>query len=195
MRRLTLASIATLAGLTIATAGASQDWPQWRGPARDGVAPSFKVPATWPEKLTPRWKVDVGLGYATPLLVGNRIYMFTRQDAAEVMTALAPSSGRVIWRTSYPAPFKMNPATAHHGEGPKATPTYDSGRLFTLGITGIVTAFDAATGKQLWQRPADPVEPLYHTGQSPVVDGNLVIVHGRRPRQRRAHGIRRCHRS
>ena len=59
-----------------------------------------------------------------------------------------------------------------HGAGPKSTPTFANGRLFTLGMTNIVTAFDAATGKQLWQKPAPPAQPLYHTAMSPLVDGN-----------------------
>ena len=71
----------------------------------------------------------------------------------------------------------MNPATAPHGPGPKSTPTFADNRLFTLGISGIVTAFDAASGKQIWQKTADPVEPLYHTAMSPLVDGNQVILH------------------
>ena len=58
------------------------------------------------------------------------------------------------------------------------TYAYDAnGRLFTLGISGIVTAFDAATGKQLWQKPAPPVEPLFHTAQSALVDRGAVILH------------------
>jgi outer membrane protein assembly factor BamB len=127
--------------------------------------------------LTKRWNVDVGTGYATPILIGSRLYVFTRPSENEVMTAFDASSAKVLWRTSYPAPFKMNPATAPHGPGPKSTPTFANNRLFTLGISGIVTAFDATTGKQIWQRPAGPVEPLYHTGQSPLVVGNLVILH------------------
>jgi outer membrane protein assembly factor BamB len=71
----------------------------------------------------------------------------------------------------------MNPATARHRAGPKSTPTFADGRLFTLGMSGIVTAFDAETGRQLWQKPAPPVEPLYHTAMSPVVEGDLMIVH------------------
>lgn len=93
------------------------------------------------------------------------------------MLALEASSGRTIWRTAYPALFKMNPATKAHGEGPKSTPLFHGGRLFTLGISGIVSAFDATTGKVLWQRPASPVEPLYHTAQSPIAVGDLVILH------------------
>jgi outer membrane protein assembly factor BamB len=127
--------------------------------------------------LTKRWQVDVGTGYATPLVVGDRVYTFTRQGDEEVMTALDARSAKVLWRTSYAAAFKMNPATAPHGPGPKSTPTFASNRLFTLGISGIVTAFDAESGRRIWQKPAAPVEPLYHTGMSPLVDGNLVIFH------------------
>jgi outer membrane protein assembly factor BamB len=179
--RLTHAALAGFAivGLTAAVAGQNRapDWPQWRGPNRDGTLPGFSEPSSWPERLTQRWKIDVGTGYATPIVVGNRVYAFTRQQENEVMRAIDADTGKVVWETSYPAPFKMNPATARHGPGPKSTPTYANGRLFTLGMSGIVTAFDAATGKQLWQKPAPPVEPLFHTAQSALVDHDVVILH------------------
>jgi len=156
---------------------AAQDWPQWRGQNRDGAIDSFRAPAEWPNTLTRQWNVDVGTGYATPLLVGDRVYVFTRQGENEVMTALDAASAEVIWRTSYPAPFTMNSATVRHGPGPKSTPVFSGNRLFTLGMTGMVTAFDAETGARIWQTPAPPVEPTYHTAMSPVVEGDLVIVH------------------
>ena len=169
--------IAILGLTALAPVAAGQDWPQWRGPNRDGAVTSFSAPTSWPEGLTEQWKVDVGLGYATPLLVGDRIYMYTRQGEDEVMMALDTGSGEVIWRTSYPAPFDMNPATSRHRAGPKSTPAFADGRLFTLGMSGIVTAFSAETGRQLWQNPAPPVHPLFHTAMSPVVEGDLIIVH------------------
>jgi outer membrane protein assembly factor BamB len=156
---------------------AAQDWPQWRGPGRDGAITAFREPTAWPKTLIRRWQVEIGLGYATPLVSGERVYAFTRQKEEEVMTALDSRSAKVIWRTSYPAPFKMNPAAAPHGPGPKSTPTLADDRIFTLGMSGIVTAFDAVTGKQIWQKPSPPVEPLYHTAMSPLVDGANVIVH------------------
>ena len=58
---------------------ASSDWPQWRGPNRDGSAPSFVAPKAWPEALNKRWQVEVGLGYASPVLIGNRVYIFSRR--------------------------------------------------------------------------------------------------------------------
>ncbi len=179
MTRHTLARIAILAGLTaLAPVAAGQNWSQWRGPNRDGAVTFFDEPASWPAELTEQWKVDVGLGYATPLLVGDRIYMYTRQGDEEVMLALDADSGDVIWRAGYPARFRMNPAaTSRHGAGPKSTPAFADGRLFTMGMSGIVTAFDAETGRQLWQKPAPPVQPLFHTAMSPIVDGALVIIH------------------
>ena len=166
----------TLTGVVVAQSGGA-DWPQWRGPNRDGTLTMFAEPRSWPEQLTQKWKIEVGTGYATPIVVRNRVYAFSRQQENEVMRAIDADTGKIIWETSYPASFKMNPATARHGPGPKSTPTYANGRLFTLGISGIVTAFDAATGKQLWQKPAGPIEPMYHTAQSALVDHGMVILH------------------
>jgi outer membrane protein assembly factor BamB len=172
-RRLLTPTLVTM----LAPFATAQEWPQWRGPNRDGAVASFDAPASWPETLTLRWKADVGLGYATPLLVGDRIYSFTRQDENEVLSAIEASSGKTLWRTEYAAPFEMNPATSRHGPGPKSTPTFAGGRLFTLGMSGIVSAFDAETGRRIWQTEPPPVRPLFHTAMSPIVDGDLVIVH------------------
>jgi outer membrane protein assembly factor BamB len=176
-RRLLISKTCALVFTLLTVQISAQDWPQWRGPTRDGRVSSFREPASWPEGLKQQWRVEVGLGYATPLLVGNRLYVFTRQGEEEVMSALDATSGKVIWRASYAAPFQMVGATARHGAGPKSTPAFANGRLFTLGMTNIVTAFDAASGKQLWQKPATKAQPAFHTAMSPVVDGNQMIVH------------------
>jgi hypothetical protein len=170
-----VASAGLAAGLSAQSAGL--DWPQWRGPKPGRHAGLVHRAQAWPENLTRKWKVDVGTGYATPIVVGNRVYAFSRQGENEVMRALDAGSGKVVWETSYPAPFVMNDSTSRHGPGPKSTPTFADGRLFTLGMSGIVTAFDAATGKQLWQKPKPPVEPHFHTAQSALVDRGLVILH------------------
>jgi outer membrane protein assembly factor BamB len=161
-------------------AGAQQrpsDWPQWRGPNRDGVVSGWTAPKTWPDALTRKWKVEVGLGYATPLLVGNRLYVFTRQSTDEVMQALDAATGKQLWESRYAAPFKMSSAANRHGDGPKSTPTFNAGKLYSLGMGGVVTAYDAASGKRLWQTEASTPGPLYGTAMSPLVDRGLVIVH------------------
>jgi outer membrane protein assembly factor BamB len=174
------ALVVVFAGLSaiVAGQGSSADWPQWRGPNRDGSILSFTTPRVWPEQLNRKWKVDVGLGYATPLLVANRIYMFSRQGEKEVMAALDAESGKVLWQTGYPAEFTMAKAAARHGEGPKSTPAFADGKLYAIGMTGIVTAFEAATGKQLWQKPAPGIVPTWTSHAfSPLVDGGRVIFH------------------
>jgi outer membrane protein assembly factor BamB len=164
--------------LVVSAQNRSTDYPQWRGPNRDGGTVGFAAPASWPEKLTERWKIDIGTGYATPLVVGNRIYLFSRQGDDEVMSALDPANGKVIWRTAYPVAVTMHPAALKHGPGPKSTPVYADGKLFSIGFTGTVTAFDAATGKQLWQKPGTEPLPFYNSHSfSPLVDRGLVIFH------------------
>jgi outer membrane protein assembly factor BamB len=158
--------------------GPSGDWLQWRGPNRDGAIASFTAPSQWPEKLVQRWKVDVGLGYATPLVAGNRVYMFSRQGDNETMSALDAGTGKVLWQTGYAAPFTMHSAAVVHGPGPKSTPTLANGKLYSIGMTGVVTAFDAATGKQLWQKPGTRLVPIYTSHAfSPLADRGQVIFH------------------
>ena len=176
-RSVALPVLVAIATTTLVSQGVGPDWPQFRGPNRDGAVASFVEPKAWPERLTQKWKAEVGEGHATPVLVGGRIYTFTRQGANEVMQALDAGTGKAIWQTRYAAPVTVNPAAQAHGPGPKSTPTFTNGRLYTLGMGGIVTAFDAASGKQLWQKAAGPTLPLYGTAMSPLVDRGLVIVH------------------
>ena len=82
VRDAALLGVVAAATLT-AVAGAQSagpDWPQWRGPNRDGTLAVFTAPKAWPEALTRKWKIEVGTGYATPIVVGNRVYAFTRQQ-------------------------------------------------------------------------------------------------------------------
>ena len=171
--------------LVVAVGAASQaqrpsaDWTQFRGPNRDGTIAGFNPPAAWPDALVQRWKIEVGTGYSTPIVVGDRVYQFSRVGENETMTAFDAASGKQVWQGSYPAPFTMQSATVQHGPGPKSTPVYFNNRLYSIGMTGTVTAWDAASGKQVWQKPGDPKNvPTFTTHAfSPVVDRGLVIFH------------------
>ncbi len=179
MRRVSFVALAVV-GL-ISTGNAQRptaDVTQWRGAARDGVVTGLTAPQAWPEALTERWTVEIGTGYATPLVIGSRVYQFSRLGENETMTALDADSGKVVWQAGYPAPFTMNPATKQHGPGPKSTPVFSGGRLYSIGMTGTVTAWDAATGRQLWQKPGTGPEMQYTTHAfSPLVEGSHVIFH------------------
>ncbi len=153
-----------------------EGWPQWRGPARDGVASTFTPPKAWPAQLTKRWQVSVGLGHASPVIAGSRIIVHTRQANRELVAAYDLTSGKRLWQDGVEAPYTMNQAAIGHGPGPKSTPAVADGRVFTLGISGIFSAHDLATGKLLWRRNAPPAPPEFGTATSPIVDGSSVIA-------------------
>jgi outer membrane protein assembly factor BamB len=130
----------------------AQDWAQWRGPNRDGVVPSLEAPAIWPERLTPGWKVTVGIGHSSPVVVADAVFVHARQDEREVVSAFNLTTGTLLWQDRYDAPYSLNPAAAGHGKGPKSTPVAANGRLYTLGITEILSCYDITAGKLIWRK-------------------------------------------
>lgn len=153
-----------------------QDWPQWRGPNRDGKADKFAVPEKWPEKLTEKWKVTVGLGNATPALVVDKLYVFTRQGDEEVILCLNASDRKELWRESYPAPAIEGPSARAHS-GPRSSPAVGEGKIVTLGVTGIVSCIDSA-GKMLWRKDIYPgAWPRFYTSTSPIIVDGMAVVH------------------
>lgn len=157
-------------------AGIGRDWPQWRGPSRNGITP-LTVPAKWPATLTKRWEAVVGAGHSSPVIAGDRVIVHTRHDEREVTRAIDLASGKILWQSESAAPYTMNPAARAHGPGPKSTPVIADGRVFTFGITGILTAHDLASGKVAWRADAPAAPPEFGTAMSPIVDGGAVIVH------------------
>jgi len=153
----------------------AQEWPQWRGPNRDGIASSFPAPKAWPEKLKLKWKVEIGEGHSSPLVANGRVYLHSRQGEREVVSCLRLEDGQVIWRESYAAPYSVISVAASHGKGVKSTPVIGGGRICTFGISGILSCFDAQTGKSLWRR--DFTAPEYGTAMSPLLDSGLLIAH------------------
>src|SRR5688572_12532790 len=116
----------------------AQDWGQWRGPSRTGIAAGFKAPAVWPERPRQVWKVNVGTGHSSPVVAGTRAYLHSRIGEQEAVTAIEVASGKQLWQQTYDVPYTMNPAARGHGKGPKSTPVIDGSRLFTFGISGVL---------------------------------------------------------
>jgi outer membrane protein assembly factor BamB len=153
----------------------ANDWPQWRGPHRDGIATGFSDPKTWPETLKQKWKVTVGEGHSSPVVAAGKIYVHSRQGEREVVSCLRPENGQPIWQEGYAAPYTMNPAAARHGKGVKSTPAVDGGRIYTFGISGILSCLDANTGKLQWRQEFG--SPTFGAAMSPVLDRGLLIAH------------------
>jgi outer membrane protein assembly factor BamB len=154
----------------------AQDWPQWRGPNRDGKAAGFDAPQTWPKTLEPKWRKTVGTGDATPALVGDRLYVFTRQGGDEVIGCLEAESGNQLWQEKYAAEAVTGAPASH--PGPRSSPAVAEGKVVTLGVGGILSCLDAGTGKLAWRSEvlAGRV-PQFFTAMSPIVVDGMCIAH------------------
>jgi len=153
----------------------AQDWPQWRGPNRDDKVSGFTAPAKWPEELTQKWKTPVGLGDATPALVGEKLYVFTRQGDNEVTTCLEVDRGEEQWTDRYAAQAVTGAAARH--PGPRSSPAVADGKVVTLGVGGVLSCLDAATGKLVWRKdPFPKVVPQFFTAMSPIIVDGMAIA-------------------
>jgi outer membrane protein assembly factor BamB len=160
-----------------ATGVRAQNWPQWRGPNRDAKVTGFKAPATWPKELTQKWKVTVGDGVATPALVGDRLYVFTRQGGDEVIRCLDAASGKELWQDKYATQDAAGAAARFPVPGPRSSPAVADGKVVTLGVRGILSCFEAASGKKLWRK--DDFQgcwPMFFVASSPIVVDGLCIA-------------------
>lgn len=181
--------LALAAGCCTAGGASAQDWPQWRGPSRDGVAPCAGLPADWPAQ-PPRaqWKVRVGEGCSSPAVARGRVFIMGREDNQEACLCLDAASGKTIWRHAYPVSYR--PPDPRAGRGPQSTPTVDDDRVYALGVRGMFHCLDAATGRVLWKHDLaaeywgvvkdaegdDAWAPCCGSAASPLVDGERVIL-------------------
>ena len=132
----------------------SQEWTQWRGPARDGVVPAAQVPAAWPKELKSKWKVAVGGGYSTPVVAAGAVFLHSRSGESETVSRFSLASGKLEWTKSYPAVFNKNSYAKAMSKGPFSTPVVREGRLYTLGVTAILSVWDVRTGCLLYTSPS-----------------------------------------
>jgi outer membrane protein assembly factor BamB len=152
----------------------AQDWPQWRGPNRDNKVTGFTAPKTWPKTLTQKWKIKVGLGESSPLLVGDKLYVFARQGGDEVTLCLKASDGSEVWKDKYEAVAVKPPAASH--PGPRSTPAVAEGKVCTLGVGGVVSCLDASSGQVVWRKNTKSW-PQFFTSTSPLIAEGKCIVY------------------
>jgi outer membrane protein assembly factor BamB len=164
-------------GILLLSAGGAlaQDWPQWRGPNRDNKVVGFVAPKSWPKELTKKWTAPVGVGEASPVLLGDKVFTFGRIDGNEVAICLDAATGKEVWKEKYPAAALTNAAAPF--PGPRSTPAASDGKVCTLGVHGIITCRNAATGKELWRK--ETKEPKFATSSSPIIADGMCIVYGK----------------
>ncbi|MFL5342572.1 MAG: PQQ-binding-like beta-propeller repeat protein [Gemmataceae bacterium] len=160
--------------LALCAAAAGQDWPQWRGPNRDAKATGFTAPKTWPKELTQKWKITVGDGVATPALVGDKLFVFTRQDGNEVIRCVNAADGKTVWEDKYATGGVQGPAGGF--TGPRCSPAVADGKVVTLGVHSVLSCYDTA-GKKLWRKDDfKDALPRFYPASSPMIVEGLCIV-------------------
>jgi outer membrane protein assembly factor BamB len=174
---------AALLALAVVAVGAEKenphgDWPQWRGPNRDGVVRGVSVPAKWPKSLKEEWSVRVPEGFSSsPVVVGSNVYVFARQKDNELVLCLDLASGTEKWRSEpYAAPYKPWAGEGVWSHGPRSTPTVADRRIYTMGVSGVLSCLDATTGKLVWRKKSKSPPP-YGGPMSPLVADGLCVVH------------------
>ncbi|MGH7136020.1 MAG: PQQ-binding-like beta-propeller repeat protein [Pirellulales bacterium] len=163
-----------------ASAVHADDWPQWRGPTRDGVWHETGVVERFKAShLTPRWRVPISSGYSGPTVADGRVYVTDRvaePKQIERVHCVDSKTGERIWTHSYDCPYRDISYTA----GPRAAVTIDEGRAYSLGAMGNFFCFEAASGKVLWQRDLAREYtvrmPIWGLACSPLIEGDLVIL-------------------
>jgi outer membrane protein assembly factor BamB len=180
-RLLTIIAALCLCLSALPTTSSASDWPQWRGPQRNGTSPETGLLKQWPAggpKLV--WQVnDIGDGYSTPVVVGSRIYLMSNRGMDnEFVQSLSTADGKVIWTTRVGS--VGNPNQNPNFPKARSTPTIDGSLLYALGSDGDLACIEAKTGKIRWSKSlrkdfgGEPGEWAY--AESPLVDGDVVVI-------------------
>ena len=159
----------------------SQDWPDWRGPYRDGVWKTTGVVDTFDsEALELTWSVPIGPGYSGPTVSQGRVYVTDRLERpaqAERVLCFDEETGEEIWTFQYGSVYE----NVGYPAGPRASVVLHAGKAYSLGTMGHLFCFDAATGRVLWKRDLyaeyEMNMPIWGIAATPLVVDEKIIVH------------------
>jgi outer membrane protein assembly factor BamB len=158
----------------------ADDWAEFRGPNRDNKISGVTLVADWTAAPKKAWEVDVGPGWGSFTVAGDRLYTMEQQGNDEAVICLDATTGKSAWKRphTYPAFFKEKIS----GAGPRSTPTVKDGKVYTFGATAQLCCLDATTGEKVWQidareaTKANPPSPFWGYASSPLVTRGLVVV-------------------
>lgn len=161
-----------------AESAVNADWHRFLGPNDDGTTPETHLLAEFGDDGPPIvWEMEKGIGYTSPVIVGEYLVYFTRLGDRETIMALHPETGQRYWQHDYPIEYRDRYG---FNNGPRASAVIDSGKVYTLGVTSVLTCLDLKTGSQLWQRQLssefDVKQYFFGHGACPIVyDGKVII--------------------
>jgi outer membrane protein assembly factor BamB len=158
----------------------ADDWPQWRGPARDGVWRETGIVSRFDAaELKPLWRTPVGSGFCGPTVAAGRVYLMDRASspvARERILCFDASTGQPLWTNAYACEYH----DVAYASGPRASVTVENGRAYALGTMGNLSCVDAATGHPLWTKSLEADysgrPPQWGLAAAPLIEGDLVIA-------------------
>ncbi len=158
------------------------DWPQWRGPHRNGLVATAKWPSDLSEKhLVESWSVPQGPGYSGPIVARDRVFVTETKDKKyEVVRALDRKTGKQLWEAQWEGSMSVPFFAAANGSWIRATPAYDGERLYVAGMKDVLVCLDARSGDILWKRDfvaeTGSKLPQFGFASSPLVVGDHIFV-------------------
>mgnify|MGYP001573229275 CR=1 FL=1 len=166
--------------LSFSLVALAADWPQWRGPERNGISKETGLAKEWP-KEGPKllWQAkEIGDGYSTPAVMGERLYLISNQGMEnEFVHALSVADGKEVWKSTI---GKVGPNQGPQYPGTRSTPTVDGDALYALGSNGDLVCLNTADGKEQWRKDlrkdfgGKPGKWAY--AESPLIDGDVLVV-------------------
>ena len=178
MARLPVFLIAFVACATLQAQ--ADEWPQWRGPQRDGVwREAGVVDAFTSPQLELKWRAEIGSGYSSPTVADGRVYVTDRMtdpEQVERVHCFDWKNGETLWSHTYPCTYRK----IGYPDGPRVAVHVHDGRAYSLGAMGHLFCFDAAVGKVLWHKDLakeyEGQRPVWGIAAAPVIEGDLLIV-------------------
>jgi outer membrane protein assembly factor BamB len=179
LRRVLYSTLTLTLTLTLTSAA---DWPQWRGPNRDGISKDTGLLQEWPKDGPPlRWKLtDIGPGYSSPSVVGGKVYIQTTKDQEEFALCLDEKKGNTLWKVAIGAVGKNR---GPDYPGTRSTPTVDGDQVYCLSSAGQLTCLGIAAGKEKWRKDlvqdfggqVGGAQMSWAYSESILVDGDAVV--------------------
>lgn len=173
------ALVALLCQISLPAQSQGSDWPQWRGPTRDGVWRDTGLIESFPEEMKPLWSAPVGSGYSAPTIAKGRVYVMDRveePDEIERVHCFSERDGERLWTHGYACPYER----VSYKAGPRCSVLVHEGRAYSLGTMGHLHCLDAEKGEVLWSKDLDEEYsvqlPIWGISASPIVEGKLLIV-------------------
>ena len=178
--RYPLALIALSAVGAVVAGAAADDWPQWRGPTRDGAWRETGLRETLPEgPIQLRWRAPIGSGYSGPTVADKRVYVSDRRlepEEVERVLCFDAESGALVWSHSYACVYRE----ISYEAGPRCSVLLHAKRAYSLGAMGHLFCFDAATGEVLWKHDLHTEYeirmPIWGLSATPIIENDLLIV-------------------